>query len=127
MVVLLGTFFALTQRRSVSAEKLSLEISVAKAHEYYSSGTLMLDVREPEEYESGHIPGSLLIPLGELPDRLSELARDEPIVVVCRSGNRSTTGRDILKRAGYEEVTSMAGGMNQWKQLGYEIEFGAKP
>ncbi len=61
-----------------------------------------------------------LIPLDELPDRLGELPKDQEIVVICRSGNRSQEGRDILIDAGYTQVSSMAGGLNEWKAAGYE-------
>jgi rhodanese-related sulfurtransferase len=59
-----------------------------------------------------------LIPLGQLESRVSELPKDQPIVVVCRSGNRSQAGRDILLNAGFENVTSMASGMLQWRSMG---------
>jgi rhodanese-related sulfurtransferase len=103
---------------------LALEVSVDQAHQMRSDGAFMLDVREPDEWNSGHIPGATLIPLGQLPDRVNELPVDQKIVVVCRSGNRSATGRDILLNAGFDQVTSMAGGMNQWAAKGYEIVTG---
>jgi rhodanese-related sulfurtransferase len=83
-----------------------------------------LDVRETYEWEELHIPDATLIPLGELESRVNELPRDQEIVVVCRSGNRSLTGRDILINAGFEQVTSMAGGMNQWRAQGFPIVSG---
>jgi rhodanese-related sulfurtransferase len=65
------------------------------------------------------VPGSTLVPLGELESRLVEVPRDQEVVVVCRSGNRSAEARDILLEAGYERVTSMAGGLLQWRAAGY--------
>lgn len=108
----------------VSAESNSLprEISVDTAAELRDDGALMLDVREQSEWDEFHMPGAQLIPLGELPSRLSELPKDQKIVVVCRSGNRSATGRDILLDAGFTNVTSMAGGMNEWRSAGYDVE-----
>ena len=94
------------------------------AHQLRADGAFMLDVREPDEWNSGHIPGATLVPLGQLPDRLNELPKDQEIVVVCRSGNRSATGRDILLDAGFNQVTSMAGGMNEWAAKNYEIVTG---
>jgi len=76
-------------------------------------------VRQPEEWNEFHVPGSTLIPLGELASRVDELPRDQEILVVCRSGNRSAQGRDILLEAGFTRVTSMAGGVTQWKAAGY--------
>ena len=57
-----------------------------------------------------------------LANRLSEVPKDQQIVVVCRSGNRSQQGRDILLQAGYTKVTSMAGGVTEWKTQGFPIE-----
>ena len=103
---------------------LPLEISVAQALEKRTAGALILDVREPQEWDQVHIPDATLVPLGQLPDRLSEIPKDQEVVVVCRSGNRSATGRDILLKAGYTTVTSMAGGMNQWQATGYPTKAG---
>lgn len=104
--------------------QLSAEISVSQAAAMRDSGAFMLDVREPSEWQAGHIPDATLIPLGELQARLSEVPDDQTIVVVCRSGNRSAQGRDILRQAGYADATSMAGGMNDWTTAGYPVVTG---
>jgi rhodanese-related sulfurtransferase len=101
-----------------------LEVSVAEAAARRQAGAFILDVREPHEWLEVHIPGATLIPLAQLPARLSELPRGREIVVVCRSGNRSADGRDILRQAGFAPVTSMAGGMIDWQAAGYEIASG---
>jgi rhodanese-related sulfurtransferase len=116
LVAVLGGAAAQAAR---AAEPLPEEISVAQAKAKMEAGAYMLDVREPAEWERGHIPGATLIPLGQLRQRLGELPRDREIVVVCRSGGRSAMGRDILKEAGFKNVTSMAEGMNAWIQAGY--------
>jgi len=100
------------------------EISVAEAASRYNAGVLMLDVRQPEEWEEIHIPGATLIPLGELPQRLGELPKDQEIVVYCRSGNRSQSGAEILAKNGFSGVTSMAGGITEWSTSGYPTESG---
>ncbi|NSW54045.1 MAG: rhodanese-like domain-containing protein [Anaerolineae bacterium] len=105
-------------------EPLDAEVSVGGAALLRDGGAFMLDVREPDEWQAGHIPGATLIPRGELEARLDELPTDRPIVVYCRSGNRSAVGRDILLDAGFLSVTSMAGGFNAWAQAGYETEKG---
>jgi len=102
-----------------NSASLPSEISVSQAKDLYDSGAFVLDVRQPEEWNEVHIPNTTLIPLGELQSRLSEVPKDKQVVVVCRSGNRSQEGRDILLKAGFENVTSMAGGMNQWSAAGY--------
>lgn len=94
------------------------EVSVTRAAELRDSGVMMLDVREPEEWNQAHIPGAVLIPLGELQSRLSEVPTNQPVVVYCRTGHRSASGRDILKAAGYTNVTSMAGGITAWISQG---------
>lgn len=103
---------------------LPREISVAQAKEKYDSGAFLLDVRQPEEWNEYHVPGATLIPLGELASRVDELPKDREIVVVCRSGNRSQEGRDILLNAGFDQVTSMAGGLIDWRAAGYPIVSG---
>lgn len=104
-----------------SPQSLPAEISVSQAAQMQSEGAFILDVREPDEWAQGHIAGAALIPLGELPNRLGELPEGKQIVVVCRSGNRSAQGRDILLNSGFTQVTSMAGGMNAWQAQGYPI------
>jgi rhodanese-related sulfurtransferase len=103
---------------------LPAEITVKQALDKRTAGAFILDVREPDEWTAGHIPNATLIPLGGLQNRLTELPKDRQIVVVCRSGNRSATGRDILLKAGFSQVTSMSGGMNQWSAAGYPIVTG---
>ncbi len=74
----------------------------------------ILDVREPWEYEKGHIEGSRLIPLGELPTRLEELERDRPVLCVCAGGVRSEKAAKILTGEGFGRVTNMLEGMKGW-------------
>lgn len=107
---------------NTTAQGLPQEVSVETAAQKRDQGALMLDVREQGEWDEFHMPGAKLIPLGQLESRLSELPKDQEIVVVCRSGNRSATGRDILTNAGFEQVTSMAGGMTEWRSKGLPIE-----
>jgi rhodanese-related sulfurtransferase len=110
---------------STSAQALPLTVSTAAADRMRKDGALVLDVREPSEWTTGHIEGATLIPLGELPARLGELPKDRSIVVVCRSGNRSAQGRDILLQAGFASVTSMDGGMTDWIAAGLPVVTGS--
>jgi hydroxyacylglutathione hydrolase len=103
---------------------LSLEISADKAFELYQNGTFFLDVRSGEEWDEFHAPDSTWIPLNQLPDRLGELPRDRLIVVVCRSGNRSAIGRDLLLNEGFTQVTSLEGGLKEWVASGYPTAAG---
>jgi rhodanese-related sulfurtransferase len=105
--------------RGTSPSTSPIEISVGEAVRRRDAGAFMLDVRQPEEWVQAHIPGSTLIPLGELAARVREVPRDRDIVVVCRSGNRSQEGRDILRKAGRTRVASMAGGLLGWAAAGH--------
>ena len=81
----------------------------------------IIDVREPDEFAAGHMPGARLIPLGQLPARTSELDPSQPIVVVCRSGNRSATATEFLLKSGFQDVRNLAGGMIAWVQAGHPV------
>ena len=78
-----------------------------------ADGATVIDVREPMEYLSGHVPGAQLIPMGQLASRLAEIPRNVPIYVICASGNRSSTMTSFLVRAGYN-AWSVAGGTSAW-------------
>jgi rhodanese-related sulfurtransferase len=85
---------------------------------------LVLDVREQSEWADGHIGKAKHIPLGQLKTRLTELEKykDKPIVVVCRSGNRSGSACGTMKKAGFEKMYNLAGGMMAWEQAGLPRE-----
>ncbi len=112
------------QAVEVSQASLPREISVDEAASKRQAGAFILDVRQPEEWQEYHIPGSTLIPLDQLEARVNEVPRDQEVVVVCRSGNRSQAGRDILLNAKFQQVTSMAGGLKEWQTAGYETVSG---
>ncbi|PXF60626.1 MAG: hypothetical protein C4B59_08115 [Candidatus Methanogaster sp.] len=78
----------------------------------------LLDVRQPREYESGHIPGAKLIPLGELEYRYGELDKDQGIISYCRSGHRSMAASILLCGLGFENVYNLDGGIRKWD---YEV------
>lgn len=86
-------------------------------HKMETNGALtILDVREPFEYEIARIEGSRLIPLGELPDRLNDLKRDDYIVVHCHSGMRSAKAVEMMRRAGFASVFNLEGGIDKWSE-----------
>ena len=88
--------------------------------------TLVLDVREADEFEGplGRIPGAHLVPLGQLGERTEELKTGKPIVAVCRAGGRSAQATVILRRAGFDKVANLAGGMLRWRAQRCPIEGG---
>jgi len=125
-VVFVGGFLLIQNADQIQpvVNNLPAEISVAEAAKLDPEDWFFLDVREPSEWAEVHIPYATLIPLGELIARLSEIPKDKNIVVVCRSGNRSAVGRDLLLNSGFVNVTSMAGGMNTWQAQGHPVVSG---
>lgn len=121
MVLFIAFVVYLIASANSGSATLAREVSVDKAYEMYQSGVFMVDVRTQEEWNEYHAPNTTLIPLDQLQARLSEVPKDREIVVVCRSGNRSQEGRDILLAAGYN-ATSMTGGLKEWYAKGYPIE-----
>lgn len=99
---------------SVSAEELNEKLKQPKR-------PLVLDVRQPEEFRTGHIIGAKLIPLGELGRRMNELPKDKEIVCVCATGSRSRSATKMLVRAGYNAI-DMKGGMMSWSGNGFTMK-----
>ena len=85
-----------------------------------ASEHILVDVRTPAEFAQGHIEGAVNIPLDALPNRLSELPQDQPIVVYCQSGNRSSSASQLLSRSGYTDLYDL-GGIIAWAQAGMAI------
>ena len=96
------------------------ETDPAGAEVLLAEGHLLLDVREPDEYEQGAIPGSIHIPRGNLESGIENrvVDRDQPIVVMCAGGVRAAFAADTLGQLGYTDVVSMDGGFNRWKDEG---------
>lgn len=88
-----------------------------------ADGTLLLDVREDNEYKQGHISNALHIPLGQLGQRLQELDayRDRPLVVYCRTGNRSDSAAARLRKQGFTTVYNLAGGIVAWQNANLPV------
>jgi rhodanese-related sulfurtransferase len=96
-------------------------VDVEQARALVDEGALLLDVREDSEFERGHAPGALHIPLAEVPDHLEDLPRDRQIVAVCRSGGRSSRAGKFLIEQGFD-VVNLEGGMTAWAQQGAPLE-----
>jgi glyoxylase-like metal-dependent hydrolase (beta-lactamase superfamily II)/rhodanese-related sulfurtransferase len=115
-------------RKPASAPTGIPEVSVdeAKSMAEASRERLLLDVRQPEEYQGpmGHVPGAILIPLPELHARLREIEgyRDKLVIAICRTGARSASAAEILVSAGFRNVVNMAGGTLAWRSRGFPIE-----
>lgn len=93
-------------------------VSVQQAHDQLEKGTaVMVDVREPAELAESAVPGTIDIPLGQLESRASEIPTGKPVLVFCRSGNRSQEGAAILAAKGYDAST-VEGGIIAWQDAG---------
>ena len=98
------------------------EIYVKELAAVRGSG-ILVDVREPDEFVAGHVPGAVLIPMSQLANRLGEIDKTSPVFVICASGNRSGAMTDLLRGAGFDAV-SVAGGTGAWARSGRPLEGG---
>jgi sulfur-carrier protein adenylyltransferase/sulfurtransferase len=101
------------------------EIDATQARERIESGEpVVVDVREQDEWDEGHIPGAVHVPRGHLESRIERLAPDagRPVVVYCSAGNRSAFAAKTLAELGYEDVVSLAGGFTDWKRNGFPVQ-----
>lgn len=83
--------------------------------------SLLLDIRENDEWEAGHAPDALHLPMMEIPARLAEIPRQQPVVVMCRSGGRSARVVAYLRDNGWDEVFNLSGGMAAWAAAGRPV------
>ena len=96
------------------------QVGARAANALVDAGALLLDVREPDEWDAGHAPSASFVPMGQVRERQSELPRDRRIVVVCRSGGRSAAVAESLRAWGYDAV-NLAGGMCAWTAAGLPV------
>ena len=97
------------------------EVSAEEANGLVAAGALLLDVREDDEWDAGHVAGAVHIPLGQLAERADEVPDDHRVVVVCRSGVRSAHATAFLTASGHDAV-NLAGGMRAWAAAGLRFE-----
>ncbi len=101
------------------------EVDLSTFAAAHADGALVIDVREPYEYVSGHVPGARLLPLARLPQHAAELPAGEPVYVICASGNRSWTAAQFLVGRGLD-ARSVAGGTGDWTARGLPVVRGAQ-
>ena len=102
------------QPQAPVAAEGEIDVTEVKAKIDRHEAFVLIDVREPHEWQIGHIPYAKLIPLGELPKRVNELNTADEIVAHCKSGARSAKAVDFLKQAGFRKVRNMKGGILAW-------------
>jgi sulfur-carrier protein adenylyltransferase/sulfurtransferase len=101
------------------------EVDPAEVREHLGNGVVLVDVRESEEWDAGHIPGAKHVPRGYLESRIEGAVadRDQRVVLYCATGQRSALAANTLReQLGYENVASMNGGITLWKDRGYDVE-----
>ncbi|MBH30183.1 MAG: sulfurtransferase [Actinobacteria bacterium] len=97
------------------------EIDVDELAPLIAAGARLLDVREIEEWQEARVPGGVLIPLGEIPDRVTEIPTDEPLYVICKSGGRSASACEFLRARAIDAV-NVTGGTLAWIESGRDVE-----
>jgi len=102
------------------------EIDVDALDQARRGGAAVIDVRQPDEYDAGHVPGARLIPLAEVGMRVGEIPTDGPVYVICLSGGRSAKATEFLRTKGVD-ATSVAGGTKAWAGSGRPLAHGPLP
>ena len=103
-----------------SGGKLYEDVNVEQAKKLIDNDeVVVIDVRTQEEFAEGHIPNAMLIPVDEIDNVMEEMDKDASYLMVCRSGNRSSTASELLAKNGFQHIKNMEGGMNKWT---YEVE-----
>jgi rhodanese-related sulfurtransferase len=103
------------------ADATPKEVSRAEAREMLDQGAQLVDVRVDHEWETGHLPGAVHIPLAELPARVGEVDKDRPVILYCRGGNRSTMATVALTEAGFDAAKLTEGAVG-WEEEGLPFE-----
>lgn len=102
------------------------EIGVDELAEARAAGAPVIDVRETDEYESGHVPGAVHIPLGEVPQRIDEVPQEGTVYVICQGGGRSARATQWYRNQGIEAI-NVAGGTKAWMDGGRPVVEGPLP
>lgn len=102
------------------------EIDIDEAVRRNAAGTPVIDVREPDEYVEGHVPGAPLIPLGDVTERVDEVPADREVLIICKMGGRSRKAAEYLRTQGIDAV-NIAGGTMAWIEAGHRVVTGDEP
>ncbi len=102
------------------------EIDIAEAARRHAAGTTVIDVREPDEYVEGHVPGAPLIPLGEVMERVDEFPTVDEVLIICKVGGRSARAAQFLRGQGIDAI-NIAGGTMAWIEAGHPVVTGDEP
>jgi rhodanese-related sulfurtransferase len=97
-------------------------INVEEANEMMTAGAAVIDVRNPDEYQSGHVPGATLIPVNTVFARREELPKDQDVIFVCAVGQRSALAAEMAAAAGLTRIFNLEGGTDAWIKSGMPAE-----
>jgi rhodanese-related sulfurtransferase len=97
------------------------EVTAADAKRVIDSGSQVVDVRTESEFEAGHIPGARHVPVADIQREAGGLAKDKPVILYCRSGNRSGPAAEAFAASGWD-AHSIEGGLLAWQEAGFELE-----
>ena len=111
----------------LTVDELAARLAAGGRTDKETGDNLVIDVRQADEYAAGHVPGSVHLTAGSLPDRLDELPRDRPIVTICASGVRASIAASLLRSAGFEDVSWVASGVPAWRAAGHPVVRGERP
>lgn len=108
---------------SITSQTVSKDINADEAFDMLKNKQkyFLLDVRTKEEYDEGHLENSVLIPVLELKERISEIPTDKPVIIYCRTGKRSSNAAKILEENGFMQIYNMLGGITEWIEKGYPV------
>jgi hydroxyacylglutathione hydrolase len=111
----------------LTVDELAAKLASTGTRRPATKASLVIDVRQADEYAAGHIPGSIHLTAGSLPDRLDELPHDRPIVTICGSGMRASVAASILRSGGFADVSWVASGVPAWRAAGHPVVRGERP
>jgi rhodanese-related sulfurtransferase len=103
---------------------MAKEVTIDDLEQAIAQGAHVVDVREQDEFDAGHVPNAHLIPLNTVPDRMSEIPEGETVWLICQGGRRSMQAANYLEAQGYD-VVSVAGGTGSWIGAGKSVSFEA--
>jgi len=128
---IVGLLFAtLVSAGALAADPVLVPVSQEALLERQQKGdesTYVLDVRSPEEYASGHVPGAVNIPYDQVASRIAEVPKDKDVVLYCKSGRRAGIAAEVLAGQGYERLQHLEGDIVAWVDKGRPVETSTNP
>lgn len=109
-------------RKLMGQDVPRMDINTYKTEHFQQDNHVLIDVRTPSEFKSGHIPGAKNIPLNTLPNQLNKIPKDKTVVLVCQTSSRSANACRQLLAAGYDNVVNLVGGTLRWRMSKNPVE-----